>query len=260
MPVCPDSRRIHFRLLFQKRDGAAGGHQHEKPIAVPRRLDRIEREFIWRERACEMVHLVALRRMRGVEFAPVGLGAVVGSLRPTEVQFVAAPVDGDAGVAAPGVSHHAVERRRLSAAVDVEQGGEFRCALWKRVERGHARRRSLEDANLVADQPAPHAVLLPRLEDFAVKRRGPVEFPKPGPEFSDGLRDVGCLGKRFDKGQRERCRSGGTKKAAAGDGRGFHDRTGFEWETYPFHAVTGMPCWTESSPRRTSARRDRSHR
>ena len=49
MPVRSDARRVHFGLLFQESDGAAGRHQHEKPIAVPRRLDRVERVFVRRE-------------------------------------------------------------------------------------------------------------------------------------------------------------------------------------------------------------------
>ncbi len=107
MPVGADPHRVQFRLLFQEGERAARSHQHDKPIAVSRRLDRIERVFVRRERPGEMVRVVALRRMRGVELAPVGLWPAPDFL--AEAHLVAAPIDRNARVPAFGVSHHAVE-------------------------------------------------------------------------------------------------------------------------------------------------------
>ena len=213
MAVGTDARHVHFRLLFQKGDGAARGHEHEKPIAVPRRLDRVERVFIRRKRTREMVRLVALRRMRGVEFAPIGLRPVVAHRRAAEVQFVAAPVERNARIPALGISDHAVERSRLPATVHLEDGGQFRSSFWKSVEAGDSRRRSFENADLIANNLAPHPILLPLLEDFDFERA--LARIKARPELGERSRDLRCSGRRFQERQRQ---SGprGVKEVPAG--------------------------------------------
>ena len=81
-----------------------------------------------------MVDLVTLRWMRGVEFAPIRLRTAPSLL--AQAHLIATPVDRNAGVAALGIGHHAVERSRLPAAMHFENRGKFRAAFWEGVEPG----------------------------------------------------------------------------------------------------------------------------
>ena len=160
-----------------------------------------------------MVRRVALRRMRGVELAPVGLRPVVAHLRATEVQLVAAPVERNAGIATLGVGHDAVERSRLPAAVQLDERREFRSTFWKSVEGGDLRRRAFENADLIADEPANHAALLPLLEDFDFE--GVLARLEASPKLGQRLRDIRCSGRGFQERQRQ-SRPRGVKEVPAG--------------------------------------------
>ena len=136
--------------------------------------------------------------MRGVELAPVGLRAVIGHRRPAEVQFVAAPVDGNTGIAPLGV-RSARYRARPIGRRHAWRGGREVSFLPSERRRSAATFAGapLENTDLVADESADHAVLLPRLEDFGFERVFPrVEI---SPQFADGPRYIGGV----DRGRRQ---------------------------------------------------------
>ena len=171
MPVHTDARRIHLRLPLKQTESAARGHQHEEPIAVPGGFNTVERVLIGRERTSKMIHLVMLRRMRGVESAPVGLGAVIGKMGPPKVQLVAAPVERERRIAALCIGDDIVETGRLTAAMKGEKGGKMFAVLREGVKGGHPRWRPFEHAHLIAHHAADHAILLPFLEHLDFQRR-----------------------------------------------------------------------------------------
>jgi len=213
MPMGADPRPVHFWLLFQKGDTAARGHQHQKPIAVPRRFHRIECELIRQERPGEVVRLVALRRMRGVEFPPIGLRPAPRLL--AEAHLVAAPIDRKAGITAPGVGHDAIERSRLPAPVQLDERWEFRSTRRIGIKRRDPRRCSFKNADLIADNPADDAVLLPFLEHFDLQRRSLVEGRKVRPKLVERPRDVGRLPEGIKKEQCYDCAGGAEEMATA---------------------------------------------
>ena len=137
-------------------------------LLFPGGLDWIECKFVGREGAGEVIYLIPLWRMRGVEFAPVGLGP--GPSLLSNLHWVAAPIDGQSGVAALCVGDYGIQRGGLAAAVDVEDGGEVCLPLGEGVEGGDFGGSAFKRADFVCNDSADEIVLFPMIENFRLKR------------------------------------------------------------------------------------------
>ena len=123
MAINTDTSGIHFRLLFQKCYGPAGSHQHKIPIAVARRFNAVDGIVIRSQGSTdEMIDLVALRRMRGVKLAPIGLGTIPCHFCSSEIKLVASPINRNTGITTPRVSEHAFQPGRLAPSMNRKQG------------------------------------------------------------------------------------------------------------------------------------------
>ncbi len=123
--------RVHFRLLLEKRQRPARGQGAEEPVAVARRVDGVECPGGRFQVAPVRVVRVTVRRVVGVERAPVGdqlVMRVIGLAIPEQPGFVgrdpvirrldpAAPADRDRGIPAPGIGAAGLGVRVLPAAM-----------------------------------------------------------------------------------------------------------------------------------------------
>ena len=98
-------RRIDLGLVLQERQPAPRAEAHDEPVVIAHGINRIEGERIRRRPDCEVVGLVALRRVRGVERAPIGIRSVV-DLAIGQGHLVTAPVEGQRCVAQLRVRRH----------------------------------------------------------------------------------------------------------------------------------------------------------
>ena len=185
--------RIDLGSALQEGESAARGERDEEPVVVPGRIYGIKRVRIRSGAAGEVIDLVALRRMRGIERAPIGVETIV-DLPVGQRHLIAAPVERQARIAALCVGYDRCEIGGLSAAMDVHQSRKGFRAFRKSVESRDGRRLAFKDAHAVADDLADDAVDLPRLRHLRFD--GFLERVEPRPQFIEVLRHLAVLERR----------------------------------------------------------------
>ena len=193
MAVDAEPLRIDFGPALQEGESPARGQRDQEPVAVARRFDRIEGEGVGGDAAGEVIHLVALRRMGGVERAPIGVETIV-DLPVGQRHLVAAPVEGEAGVTALRIGDDIRQVRGLATAVDVHQSRELLRAFRRGIEGRDRGRLALEDAHAVADDLAGDAIDLPRLRHLRFD--GFLERIEAAPQLLEILRHLAVLQRR----------------------------------------------------------------